>query len=79
MAENRRPSQRYLSGRVRVTAKAGLGTDRHLYLSPSDARLLIESFLFNIERRSLALLVVFQDLFNSLAFLILSVAVILFT
>ena len=37
MAENRRPSQRYLSGRVKLTAKAGLGTDRHLYLSPSDA------------------------------------------
>ena len=37
MAENRRPSQRYLSGRVKVTGKAGLGTDRHLYLSPSDA------------------------------------------
>ena len=37
MAENRRPSQRYLSGRVKVSKNAGLGTDRHLYLSPSDA------------------------------------------
>ena len=37
MAENRRPSQRYLSGRVKIKNNAGLGTDRHLYLDPSDA------------------------------------------
>jgi hypothetical protein len=49
------------------------------YLSPNDARLLIESFLFNNERRSLALLVVFQDLLSNLAFLNLSTAGILFT
>ena len=36
MADGKRSSQRYLSGRVKVTKNAGLGTDRHLYLSPSD-------------------------------------------
>ena len=37
MADGKRSSQRYLSGRVKVTNNAGLGTDRHLYLNPSDA------------------------------------------
>jgi hypothetical protein len=50
-----------------------------IYFSPSAERLRIESFLFNNDRRILALLVVFHDLFRSLAFLILSIAGILFT
>ena len=29
-------SQRYLSGRVKITNNAGLSTDRHRYLSPSE-------------------------------------------
>jgi hypothetical protein len=49
------------------------------YLSPIDARLRIDSFLFNNERRNLALLVVFHDRFNKRAFLNLTVAGILFT
>jgi hypothetical protein len=49
------------------------------YLSPIDARLRIDIFLFNSERRNLALLVVFHDRFNKRAFRNLSVAEILFT
>ena len=36
MAEYRKPSQRYLSGRVKVSPFSGLSTDRHLYVSPSE-------------------------------------------
>ena len=36
MEGNGKISQRYLSGRVKVSNNAGLSTDRHLYLSPSE-------------------------------------------
>ena len=36
MEGNGKLSQRYLSGRVKVSNNAGLSTDRHLYLSPSE-------------------------------------------
>ena len=50
-----------------------------IYRSPSDERLLIDIFLFNKVRRSLALLVVFQARFNIRALCNLAVAGILFT
>ena len=34
MSENRRLSQRYLSGRSKIIGFSGLSTDRHLYVSP---------------------------------------------
>ena len=36
MAEQRKPTQRYLSGRTKVTSFAGLHTDRHLYVHPGE-------------------------------------------
>ena len=36
MEGNSRTSQRYLSGRVKVTNNAGLSSDRHLYVGPSE-------------------------------------------
>jgi hypothetical protein len=37
MADNtRKPTQRYLSGRVKIVNNAGLHTDRHLYVSPGE-------------------------------------------
>ena len=36
MEGNGKLSQRYLSGRVKVSNNAGLSTDRHRYLSPSE-------------------------------------------
>ena len=35
MAE-RRPTQRYLSGRVKIAGTEALSTDRHLYVSPNE-------------------------------------------
>jgi 7,8-dihydro-6-hydroxymethylpterin-pyrophosphokinase len=49
------------------------------YFSPNDERLRIDIFLFNSERRNLALLVVFHDRFNKRAFLNLTLAGILLT
>ena len=34
--EANRSSQRYLSGRVKITNNAGLSSDRHLYVNPSE-------------------------------------------
>ena len=50
-----------------------------IYFSPIAERRLIDNFLFNNDRRSLALLVVFHERFNKRAFLILVVAEILTT
>ena len=36
MADARKPTQRYLSGRVKIVNNAGLHTDRHLYVSPGE-------------------------------------------
>ena len=36
MEGNSRTSLRYLSGRVKVTNNAGLSSDRHLYVGPSE-------------------------------------------
>ena len=36
MAEQRKPTQRYLSGRTKVSSFAGLHTDRHLYVHPGE-------------------------------------------
>ena len=36
MEGNSRSSQRYLSGRVKITNNAGLSSDRHLYVNPSE-------------------------------------------
>ena len=34
MAEYRKPSQRYLSGRVKIAGTEALASDRHLYVEP---------------------------------------------